>query len=489
MSSQPTFFFYDLETSGFNPREARIMQFAGQRADMDLQLVGEPFNFLIRMTEDALPDPDAILITGITPQKTIAEGISEVDFLKIFHEQIAIPSTIFAGYNTVRFDDEFMRYLHYRNYYDPYEWQWKDNRSRWDLLDAVRMMRALRPEGMKWPVDTKGKPTNRLELLTSMNNLAHDNAHDALSDVHASLALAQKMYELQPKLFNFLLGLRDKKSVAQLVSSNQPFLYTSGKYPSDYEKTTAVGVVADNPTRAGVVIVFDLRYDPVTYAELSPEAMVAAWHWRKPSNKATPAKGDVEKRLPVKTLQFNRCPAVAPLSVLDTESEKRIALTKALIMENFNKLQRVKQKFSDNLLKALEIMDKQQQVELLGNESEVDAQLYEGFFEQPDKHKMSALRAASAEELAQVQADFYDQRLNALLPLYKARNFPKKLQDTERAAWEKFRERKLLGGGTESRMARFFGRIGELEARTDLTNEHQYLLQELQLYAQSIMPE
>ncbi len=172
-------FFYDLETSGISPRSARIMQFAGIRTDLNLKPIGEPVNILIKLTDDALPDPDGIIITVITPQNTKAEGITEVEFLKIFTEEVAIQGTIFTGFNTVRFDDEFMRFMNYRNFYDPYEWQWADDRSRWDLLDVVRMTRALRPDGMKWPFDTNGKPSNRLELLTSVNGLEHTDAHDA----------------------------------------------------------------------------------------------------------------------------------------------------------------------------------------------------------------------------------------------------------------------------------------------------------------------
>src|SRR3990167_3378201 len=178
-----TFYFYDLETSGFNPRTARVVQFAGQRTDMNLKPVGKPHNFYIRLSEDILPDPDAVLITGITPQKTHAEGMTEAEFLKIFSSEVAIADTIFAGFNTIRFDDEFMRFMQYRNFYDPYEWQWQDGRSRWDLLDLVRMTRAIRPEGIKWPFDSDGNPANRLELLASINKLDHANAHDALSDV------------------------------------------------------------------------------------------------------------------------------------------------------------------------------------------------------------------------------------------------------------------------------------------------------------------
>ena len=106
-----SFFFYDLETSGFNPRSARIMQFAGQRTDMDLKPIGEPVNCLIKLTPDVLPGPDAILVTGITPQKTLADGMTEAEFLRIFYEDVVKPDTIFTGFNNVRFDDEFMRFL------------------------------------------------------------------------------------------------------------------------------------------------------------------------------------------------------------------------------------------------------------------------------------------------------------------------------------------------------------------------------------------
>ncbi|HSX37189.1 MAG TPA: exodeoxyribonuclease I, partial [Patescibacteria group bacterium] len=193
-----SFFFYDLETSGFNPREARVMQFAGQRTDMELNPVGEPVNVLIKLPPDVLPDPDAVLVTGITPQQTIADGLTEAEFLKYFYEEVVKPDTIFLGFNSIRFDDEFMRYLHYRNFYDAYEWQWQDGCSRWDLLDVVRATRALKPEGIEWPFAPDGKPANRLEYLTKVNKLDHYKAHDAMSDVHATIAMAKLVRTKQP---------------------------------------------------------------------------------------------------------------------------------------------------------------------------------------------------------------------------------------------------------------------------------------------------
>ncbi len=471
-----TFYFYDLETSGFSPKDARIMQFGGQRTDLNLTPVGEPHNILIKLSEDVLPEPDAILITGITPQQTISDGLTEAEFLKIFYEEIALPGTIFVGFNTIRFDDEFMRYMHYRNFYDPYEWQWKDDRSRWDLLDVVRMTRALRPEGIQWPFDSSGAPSNRLELLTGVNKLEHTHAHDALGDVNASIALARMVRTKQPKLFDYLLMMRDKKKVAGLVGSGEPFLYTSGKYDSKWEKTTAVGVISNHPHRQSA-LVFDLRFDPMDYVKFTPSDLAEAWRRRK---------DDPGPRLPVKTLQFNRSPAIAPLSVLDKESANRLGLDTKEIMKNFKKLQQAD--LTKNILAALEILDKKQQARLLEDENDVDTRLYEDFFSDQDRTKMSLIRAATADELAGLNPDFKDQRLKALMPLYKARNFPKTLSGAERETWERFKERKLFGGKEKSRVERYFARIGELENKPNLTSQEQYLLDELKLYGQAILP-
>ena len=232
MENEQTFFFYDLETSGPSPKTDRIMQFAGIRTDLDFNQIGEPVNILVKLSNDILPSPRAIKVTGITPQSTQLDGLTEPEFCKFVQEDIFTPGTIAVGYNSIRFDDEHMRYTFYRNFYDPYEWEWKDSRSRWDLLDVVRMVRALRPEGIKWPVGTDGKPNNRLENLTKENNLPHEHAHDALSDVEALISVTKMVKEKQPKLYDYLFKMRNKREIARqlMIGSNMPIVYTSGRY-------------------------------------------------------------------------------------------------------------------------------------------------------------------------------------------------------------------------------------------------------------------
>ncbi|MGC1176765.1 MAG: exodeoxyribonuclease I, partial [Candidatus Saccharimonadales bacterium] len=466
------FFFYDLETSGFSPRSARIMQFAGQRTDMELKPIGEPVNVLVKLAPDVLPEPDAVLITSITPQQTLAEGLTEAEFLKLFYEEVVRPDTIFVGFNSIRFDDEFMRFLHYRNFYDAYEWQWRDGCSRWDVLDVVRMTRALRPDGIEWPFAPDGKPANRLEFLTQVNKLEHSSAHDALSDVTATIAVAKLVRDKQQDLFEYLLKLRDKKKVAELVQTGRPFVYTSGRYSSQYLHTTAAVMLAKHPQQ-DAALVYDLRYDPTPFIAMDIDELVAAWRFTKDPD---------APQLPAKTLKYNRSPAVAPLGVIKDEAvQERLELPLELVAHHQAILKKHQAAFSEKVLQAVSLLDEERaraQTALVDNALTVDERLYDGFIDKADATRMRVIRAAAPEELSQVGGGLRDRRLQNLLPLYKARNYPKALDGAERAAWDKFCHEKLLAGGTESRLAKYFARLQEL-ATNKLTGQQQYLLEEL----------
>jgi exodeoxyribonuclease-1 len=476
-----SFYFYDLETSGINPRSARIMQFAGQRTDMQLQPIGEPTNLLIKITPDVIPEPDAIFITGITPQQTLADGITEVEFLKHFYSEIVTPNTVFVGFNNIRFDDEFMRFLNYRNFYDAYEWAWANGCGRWDMLDVIRMARALRPEGISWPFTSDNKPTNRLELLTKANKLDHANAHDALNDVMATIGVARLLQAKQPELFKYLYDLRDKKKITSMITSGEPFVYTSGHYSSTYLHTSAAVLLAQH-SQQGAALIYDLRFDPTPFLTMSSDELIAAWQFSKDPNRI---------RLPVKTVKYNRNPVIAPLGVIKSDStQERIGLTIETLRANLAILQRNQTQFAQNVLEAVSKMDDNQSREqaIASNTLlQVDARLYEGFVGSRDKKAMQAIRSALPKSFTALGATFQDERLQLLLPLYKARNFPDTLTNSEREEWEKFCQQKVFEGKQGSLLAHYFARLQELSVEK-LTPEKEYLLEEMQLYGQSIMP-
>ena len=445
---QKTFFFYDLETSGLNAREDRIMQFAGQRTDMDLNPVGDPINVLVKMTDDVLPSPSAIMVTKITPQDTLRDGISEAEFARYVIEEIFTPNTIAVGYNTVRFDDEFMRALLWRNFYDPYEWEWKDGRSRWDILDVVRLTRALRPEGIEWPFREDGMPTNRLELITKLNGVSHEHAHDALSDVYATIAVAKLIRDKQPELFNFLLKMRDKNEIKKLINldNKKPFVYASGRYANEYNKATVAFPLTSG--RNGNVLVYDLRYNLEEVLEQ-------------------------EQFFPiVKELCFNKCPAVAPLGVLEKEDGwKKIDLDRDTVTKNLEILLKHPE-FAEQMRSEVENRPE------FPPAIEPEMALYDGFLNDTDRIKVSAVRNADKNKLADFHPEFVDERLPELLLHYKGRNFPESLSEEETSKWEEYRKSRL-----ERLTPRF---LAELEK---FYEKDEYIGEELKLYFESILAE
>lgn len=429
------------------------MQFAGQRTNLDLEPIGDPVNILVKITDDALPSPGAINVTKITPQDTLRDGISEAEFCRYVTEEIFTPDTIALGYNTVRFDGEFMRAILWRNFYDPYEWQWKDGRSRWDLLDVVRLTRALRPEGINWPFTDEGRPTNRLELLTKLNGLEHQHAHDALSDVYATIAVAGLIRKHQPKLFDFLFKMREKRAIKQLVNldNKQPFVYASGRYSSEYQKTTVAFPLTTS--RNGNILVYDLRYD-----------LEELFKKRQSEDEKTPEKSFYPI---VKELCFNKCPAVAPLSVLGEENGwGKIGLTREQIDHNL-----------ESLLAHPEFAEtertRQEQRPEFPPAIEPEAAIYDGFLDNPDRVKVAAVRNADVDKLADFHPDFIDERLPDLLLHYKGRNFPASLSASETEAYETYRRARL------KRLTPNF--LAELEKVED-----DFLREELMLYLESL---
>ncbi len=481
---QESFYFYDLETSGLNPRMDRIMQFAGQRTDVEFNPIGEPANILVELSDDTLPSPGAIMVTGITPQSTKQDGLTEREFCQFFIHEVATPGTTILGYNSVRFDDEFIRATLWRNFYDAYEWQWKDRCSRWDMLDVVRLTRALRPEGIEWPLTPDGKATNRLELLTKLNGISHEHAHDALADVVALIEVTKLVKQKQPQLFNYLYNLRNKRAVQRLVNlqNPQPFVYASGRYPSQFDKTTVAFPFAS--AKNDNVLVFDLRYNLEEILQAEQDGTYIEKygnHWQK----ANPKKAKIDFCPIVKTLQYNHCPAVAPIGVLEKDDGwNKIKLTKEKIDENLQCLQ----KHPEFVERVQKIIDSRPE---FPPAVDPESALYDGFMDDRDRKLCEVVRNNGAEDLADFQPPFSDERLPDLLLHYKAKNFPECLAANEVEQWEKYRIARL------SRQApKFMAELTNIQK--DLAADRPwagktvedcaYLVEELMLWYESLQP-
>jgi exodeoxyribonuclease-1 len=431
-----SFLFYDLETFGADPRTSRIAQFAAIRTDANLVQVDEPISLFVRPADDLLPSPGATLVTGITPQQALRDGITEADAFARVQDEMARPETCTLGYNSLRFDDEFIRHGLFRNFFDPYEREWRGGNCRWDLLDVLRLAHALRPDGIEWPRREDGAPSFRLEHLAAANGVREGDAHEALSDVRALIGLARRLRTAQPRLWEYALRLRDKRHVASLLDTlaMMPVLHVSQRYPASRLCAAAVLPLARHPRVDSRVIVFDLDSEPDALLALAPDEIADRLY--------TPAADlpEGEARIPLKEVHLNKCPSLVAWNHLRSEDHARLGLEPGAIEARAARLRAV----------GPEIAEKVRQVyatERARAPADVDASLYDGFLGDGDRRRFTDVRATSPEALGLRDFGFADPRLPELLFRHRARNWPHTLTNDERTRWDDYRRLRLFTSG------------------------------------------
>ncbi len=439
-----SFYWYDLETSGTEPRWDRIVQFAGMRTDGELEPVGDPWCTYVNLPDDVLPNPAATLITGITPELSRSEGIAEWRALSRINKLFSEPGTCVVGYNNLRFDDEFVRYGLYRNLMDPYAREWQNGNSRWDIIDLVRAAGALRPDGIEWPIDEAGLPVYRLEALAAANGLEHGNAHDALADVRATVALARLIKEKQPKLFAYCLHGRSKGRVRDLLEpyGERLCVHVSGMYPRQRKGLAPIVSICRHPRNKNSIVVADLAEDVEPLLAWPEERICEALF--------TP---DAPVRPPLKEIRINKCPFVAVAETVTAADEERLQFDRAAAKRRMRRLQQAGIARKIGRVFARPGPEPQ---------SDVDAALYDGFLQDDDKARCESFNAELARD-RWVDLDYRDKRLGVLAARLKARGFSNWQDDTERDEWRAWVRDKL--GADEApwlTMARFESELAKL---------------------------
>ncbi len=469
-----SFLWHDYETFGRIPRRDRPAQFAGIRTDADLNEIGEPVMLYCQPAPDSLPDPEACLLTGITPQVCLERGVPEHVFANTIETQLAQTGTVGVGYNSIRFDDEVTRHLFWRNLIDPYAREWQNQCGRWDLLDVVRVTWALRPEGIEWPKKEDGRPSFKLEDLTRANGLSHEAAHDALSDVRATIGLARLIKNAQPKLWDFCLKLRKKDEVAREIGVGKPFLHISGMYGTERGCMALVWPIGIHPTNKNEIIVWDLSISPTELFELNAEKI----RERMFSKQEELPEGVT--RLPIKSIHINKSPiVVGNLKILNAAMATKWGIDIEQGMRHAEMLAAQAQQLTP-LWHYVFSRPAQANID-------VDEDLYGGFVSNDDRRTLQRLLSVKPEQLADRIPTFADPRLDEILFRYRARNFPQTLNDEEQKQWHEYRVARLHEGtGGFTNLQAFFEKIDELNESAD--ERGQEILSSLYDYAEQIAP-
>ncbi|SCC62276.1 exodeoxyribonuclease I [Kosakonia oryziphila] len=470
-SIQSTFLFHDYETFGTSPALDRPAQFAALRTDADFNVIGEPEVFYCKPADDYLPQPEAVLITGITPQIARAKGDNEAAFARRIHDLFTVPKTCVLGYNNVRFDDEVTRNIFYRNFYDPYAWSWQNNNSRWDLLDVMRACYALRPDGINWPENDDGLPSFRLEHLTKANGIEHSNAHDAMADVYATIAMAQLVKAKQPKLFDYLYSHRNKQKLAVLIDVPQmkPLVHVSGMFGAWRGNTSWVAPLAWHPENRNAVIMVDLAGDMSPLLELDADALRERLYTPKADLGESAA-------VPVKLVHLNKCPVLAQANTLRPQDAERLGINRQQCLDNLQILR-------DNPQVREKVLAIFAEAEPFVPSENVDTQIYNGFFSDADRAAMKILLETEPRNLPALDITFADGRIEKLLFNYRARNFPGTLDENEQQRWLQHRRNVF----TPEYLQQYAEQIQALFQQHDCNSEKQALLKALWQYAEEIV--
>ncbi len=476
-----SFFWHDYETFGADPVRDRPSQFAGVRTDADLNIIGEPVTIYCAPSEDYVPDPVACLITGITPQTARERGLVEAEFIGRVLEELGQPGTCGVGYNSLKFDDEVTRHTLFRNLRDPYAREWQNGNSRWDIIDMVRLTYALRPEGIEWPRRDDGLPSFRLEHLTAANGLVHEAAHDAMSDVYATIEVARLIRERQPRLFEYVVSHRDKASARAMlnVHAMKPVFHVSSRFPASLGCCALVAPVAAHPDNPNAVIVYDLRSDPRPLIEGSADDIR--------ERVFTPAAELEEgaERIPLKAVHVNRCPILAPATMLKTLSKERLD---ALELDG-DRLRR----HLDMLRSAAGLPERVAAAfrrEGDGTVPDPDESLYAGgFIGSADRQQLDFILQQSPEVLGELSPEFQDPRLEELFFRYRGRNYPQSLQAEEQGRWEDFRRSRLMHPGEGWRaLPAYLQQIQQRLAEEGLASRERDILEQLYFWGESLIP-
>jgi len=467
-----TFYWYDYETFGISPRIDRISQFAGIRTDEDLNILDEHM-FYCKPTHDCLPSPEACAVTGISPQLCEQKGMIEHAFIQKINTEFSTPNTCIVGYNSIRFDDEFTRHALYRNFIDPYAWHWKNGNTRWDILDVARLCYALKKDAsLKWVHNEEGKPIFKLDQLSIANGIEHANAHDALADVRATIAIAKIIKDTQPQLFDYAFSLREKKTVEGKIQLFEPMLHTSGMYPATLSCTRLAVALAHHPEYNDRAIVFNLDQDPSILLDMDIEELKTLMFTKQ----SELPKG--VKRLEIKDLIFNKSPMFVPnVYKLDPKVVAQLQIDMDTCLKHLSFI-KDNQSAVSKVVQALYKNDQERT-----KASDVDQALYDGFMDNADKRIGDQIQTLSTDALKDFHPKFKDGKLSILLMHFKARNYPEALSEDETEDWfETVQGRVQAGENGYLAIDEYFQRINAM--RKQHPNKEK-LWQQLEAYGES----
>lgn len=455
-----SFVFYDTETTGISTDFDQILQFAAIRTDGDLNEI-DRVEMRCRLLPHVVPHPVALKVTGMSITK-ITDGTlpCHYEMIRRVREKLLDWSpSIFIGYNSMNFDEHLLRQALFRTLHPPYLTNTSGN-GRADAMTLVQAATQFAPGCLEVPLDPKGKPVFRLDQLAPANGFAHDNAHDALADVEATIHLAKCVRERAPECWQRFVAFSSKAGVTRFMASGLALVLTEFYYNKPFHFVVAgLGVDPDNPA---VQLCLDLRHDLNSIAGMS-DAGLAEWMAKSPK--------------PIRKIKTNAGPSIAPIAAASPAMLGDLTLAAARAAA-----QRL---LGDAALRQRLVRVATSAREAFPESPHVEEQLYSGFIPDGDTRRMNAFHLVPWTDRVPIVDAFEDRRLRyyGYRLVYERR--PELLRDDVRAFFTTHdRERLMDVTGTAKWGTLHAALAGIAEARKDCSEKASAMLDEYEVYLQ-----
>lgn len=382
-----SFVFWDTETTGINSAFDQILQLAAIRTDDDLNEI-DRFEVRSRLLPYVLPSPGALRVTGLTIDDLLDEAHPS-HYEMVCRIQSAFGSwcpSVFIGYNSLRFDEEFLRQAFYQCLHAPYVTN-TGGSKRADALALVQTAALLHPNSIAVPLNEKGKPTFKLDRLAPANSFEHANAHDALADVEATIFMCKLVKDRCPAVWERAVRFASKDTVSSFVDDADAFVLIE----PTRQAAKVVTALGTHPAQGNLTYCWNLEIDPRPYHGLDDAELV-----RELGKSGSP----------LRKLKKNAAP---PLCSLDDAPSHIVAEDQRELFEKRGRWVVADRAFVARVIAAAVKLEKE-----YPPSPHVERQIYNGFWSAADSRRITAFHQADWTERGAIADQIEDARLSWL---------------------------------------------------------------------------
>lgn len=413
--------FYDTETTGTETYFDQILQFAAIKTDVDLNVI-DRFEIRCRILPHVVPAPGALRVTGVTPTQLINPSLpSHYEMVRAIRSKLLSWSpAMFLGWNTIDFDEDLIRQALYKTLHNPYLTN-RDGNSRSDVMRMAQACSLTAPFALTFPLGDGGKKIFKLDRFAPSNGFSHEQAHDAMGDVEATIFLAKLLMEKAPDVWSSFMRFSTKAAVVDYINEERVFCFSDFYFGNPFSyATTVLGQNKGNPAEW---YIYDLSIDPTSLLSLTDSKL-------KSRLAASPKV--------VRKLKSNGVPMLLPFEDAPDICKGRNLGFKAL--EQRADMLRTGSEACERLVSAFESLKIEYPVS-----PHVEKQIYNGFIDQADEKLMNEFHEVEWSKRHAIVEKFQDTRLRTIGKRLIHLERPDLLEDSARREHDLAVANRLLG--------------------------------------------